>query len=179
MSTVYRVEHGREIFDNTGVLVYEQQGELIDVAGEAMVRLAHGTIVPRDKWHDTKAEAFAAAAREFQRLENILANQAGHYRHKAGDASGQPVEDLNRAAAWDIAGKFPTTVERECEAATRLLRDAIRWCPPGEALAMLKAASAHVQVLADWVASHAPERLTRRGGGVVPSGGKPGLMSDG
>ena len=44
--------------------VHQQTGEIVDVGGDRMVRMSHGSIVPigRDQWHQTMSAARRAAA---------------------------------------------------------------------------------------------------------------------
>jgi hypothetical protein len=51
-------------------------GESIEVAGEQMVRLAHGAIVKRDGFHDSRAAALRSAAATVDALANRLIKQS-------------------------------------------------------------------------------------------------------
>ena len=68
--------------------VHHQIGELIDVAGEQMVRLGHGVIVPaRGQWHGTIADAKREAARKVDAMITRMHGLAAQLRAEA-DAEG-------------------------------------------------------------------------------------------
>lgn len=57
--------------------VHNQSGELVEVSGERMVRLAHGAIVPlrrEDEWHPSPASAKRVAA---SRVEAMIVQMHG------------------------------------------------------------------------------------------------------
>lgn len=82
MSTVYRFETGQAIYDD-GVATWLSEGSPLTVEGIAMVRTAHGTIVPADGWSHTKDEARMVASLHVESIARRLLEQARRMRAEA------------------------------------------------------------------------------------------------
>lgn len=69
----------------TGLSHWSSTGEPVDVHGEQMVRLPHGSIVPATDWHPTPAEALRSAAHRIEQIGLRLVAQASSLRAKADE----------------------------------------------------------------------------------------------
>ena len=88
MSNVYQCELWHDCIPTT----HEQSGELVEFAGERMVRISHGAIVPigRATWHETKSAAKREAADKVDSMIVKLHGLAARLRAEADaeDAKG-------------------------------------------------------------------------------------------
>lgn len=73
--TLYRL-NVHETLDDAGASTTWSVGQAIEVAGELMVRLAHGAIVKRDGFHESRAAALRDAASQVDALANRLIKQS-------------------------------------------------------------------------------------------------------
>jgi|688.fasta_scaffold2865818_1 hypothetical protein len=65
--------------------VYEHAGDIVQVDGEQMIRLPHGTIVPlrEGQWHETLPAARRAAAAQVEAITVTLHGLAARLRAEA------------------------------------------------------------------------------------------------
>ena len=65
--------------------VWQHAGDIVEVDGEQMVRLAHGTIVPLrpGQWHETMPAAKRAAAAQVEAVTVALQGLAARLRAEA------------------------------------------------------------------------------------------------
>jgi hypothetical protein len=80
--TLHRI-HLSDAIRDTGLSHWSSTGEPVDVQGEQMVRLPHGSIVPARDWHPTLAEALRCAANRIEQLGLRLVAQASSLRAEA------------------------------------------------------------------------------------------------
>lgn len=73
--TLYRL-NVHETLVESGAMTTMSKGEPVDVGGEPMVRLDHGTIVKREGFHESRSAALRAAASEIDALANRLIKQS-------------------------------------------------------------------------------------------------------
>jgi hypothetical protein len=83
MATLHKVE----VFAGA-VTVYHWAGEQVEVHGEPMVRLGHGTIVKSDGYHASLADAKRQAADRIDAVRADLAAQAAQLRQEANAWNG-------------------------------------------------------------------------------------------
>jgi hypothetical protein len=79
--------HKFDVFPGT-TTVYHWAGEQVEVDGEPMVRLGHGTIVKSDGYHASLADAKRAAADRIDAVRADLAAQAAQLRQEADSWNG-------------------------------------------------------------------------------------------
>ena len=82
---LYKIEvHERQKKDGLDTWLIE--GTAIDIHGERMVKLAHGTIIPANGFFSTLAEARLEAARLIEGIGHRLLSQANTLRAEAAKA---------------------------------------------------------------------------------------------
>lgn len=82
-SDAFRVEVSDHWLGRDGVGLFENEGVRLSLDGVEMVRLRHGTIVPAEGFHETKADAIRAAADRIEMIGRRLTEQAARMRSEA------------------------------------------------------------------------------------------------
>ena len=80
--TLYRL-NVHETLVESGAMTTMSKGEPVDVGGEPMVRLDHGTIVKREGFHESQAAALRDAVTRIEALATSLIKQSWRLAREA------------------------------------------------------------------------------------------------
>jgi len=89
VTNLYKSSVSDHHFTKEGVGYFVQHGQPLTVAGDPMVRLSGGTLVPAAGWHAEFGDAVLEAAQRIEALGHRLLAQADRLRVEAA-ASAKP-----------------------------------------------------------------------------------------
>jgi hypothetical protein len=89
MSNLYKASVSDSSFHREGIGYFMKHGEPLTVAGDPMVRLSGGVLVPAKGWHAEFGDAVLEAAQRIEALGHRLLAQADRLRVEAA-ASKKP-----------------------------------------------------------------------------------------